>query len=146
MKIIRFASLSVVLFFCCSFASAQQSVSPREKNASDLLKFKIIEAEMAAKLYALDPEGQKDKIRAHDRLAALYREAATDPANTEELVARIYGEYQTNQNLVKSAAQGSQVASEASVRFQLLLAAQNEVLIQQNKRVIELLERIANKK
>ena len=46
----------------------------------------------------------------------------------------------------RGAAQVSQAADEASVKFQLFLVAQNQALIQQNDRIINLLEQLVRKR
>ncbi len=147
---IKYLAFAFALLILPGTAQAQQApatpTKPSPEMESTSLQIQILHAELSAKLYAMDPDGQKDKAQAPNKLAELYRKAALDPTATEGVIANIYNEFQENKNAVRSAPQGSQNANESSVRFQFLLAAQNEVLIQQNKRIIELLELIAKKK
>lgn len=72
-------------------------------------------------------------------LRALYRRGATEEPVFRALVTQIGMDYHTLRGHANSAPQASQVAAEAAVRLQLLQ-------VEQNRRVIELLEQLAAKK
>lgn len=103
----------------------------------------ILTAEAELKLYALT--GDKTKLDAAAKLAELYGEAVKDKEITFSLLGQMLREYSSDREGAKSAMQVSQVADEAGIRFQFLLAAQNQAVIEQNQKIIDLLERILRK-
>lgn len=119
---------------------AQETKPKTAQDEATMLKVEILKTEMEAKLYAIAPDGNKDKSDAGDKLAALYRKAALLPGVGDYLASGVWSEFSSNRFRANSAPQVSQVANEASVKFQFLVATQNQVLIDQNKRIIELLE------
>lgn len=102
--------------------------------------------ESKARMYALDPENHKEDSGAAEELAAIYRKAVNYSGNSASFSGEIYARFLASKALADSAPQVSQVADEASVKLQFLIAAQNQVLIEQNKKIIDLLGQIARKK
>lgn len=143
MKVIICLALIVSIFVVTAAAQDTKPKTPQEEAV--LLQVEILKTEMEAKVYAIAPDNNKDKSDAASKLAALYRKATSLPGVGDYLASGIWSEFTSNRFQANSAPQVSQVANEASVKFQFLLAAQNQVLIDQNKRIIELLEAIAKR-
>ena len=80
------------------------------------------------------------------KLVQLYKEAAESPRLSRYIIAYHLSEFIKRRESAKSAAQVSQVADEVVVKFLSLLTTQNAVIIEQNQKVIALLERVAGKR
>jgi hypothetical protein len=132
-------------------AMAQSRAAPaKEKSsaaeaASMNLQLEIIKTEVETKLYALSPDDHKDLNQSSSKLAELYKQAALDAATTQYLLGAAMSDYHGGRERAQSAPQVSQIANETATRVGFLIAAQNSALIEQNKKIIELLERIAKK-
>jgi len=132
-----------------SLESKAAAQTPEVSKEEAQLLVDLISAELDAKLYALTPDAykdNKDKISAAERIAAIYARIADNPRLTSFLLGKTLREYMQIREGARSAMQVSQAVDEASMQFQLLLSAQNQTLIEQNKRIIALLEQIAKKK
>jgi hypothetical protein len=123
---------------------AAESDGARKEAVNLWLQVKTLEAK--AMLYALDPDGNKDSAGAAEELAGAYQKALSYAGSGANFAGEIYAEFLASKAAANSAPQVSQVANEASVKLQFLLAAQNQVLIDQNKKIIDLLGQIARKK
>ncbi|RYG56349.1 hypothetical protein EON80_29470 [bacterium] len=71
-----------------------------------------------------------------DALLLAYGQAVTDPALARTAIAQLLSSYYTLRNQAQTAEQATQAVSEANLRFQVLQAAQNQVLIQQNQQIL----------
>ena len=134
--------VSILLFPGLISAQEPKPNTTNDKAAS--LQLEIIQAELDARLYALT--GEKTKQDSLSKLAGLYRKALADPEIAQWLIASFYTEFNNEKSGARSAVQVSQVADEVSLKFQMMLSIQNEMLIEQNKRMIELLEKLANRR
>jgi nitrogen-specific signal transduction histidine kinase len=117
---------------------AKKPADPQEQEAI-MLMVKVIGLEMEARLYALAPEQNKDKADAANKLTELYSQIARNPIASRHLVSSMLRDYTSVREGARGAAQVSQVADEAGIKFQMLVIAQNQ-------RIIELLEQIARKR
>jgi hypothetical protein len=108
-----------------------------------VLKAKLLEAR--ATLYSMDPASHKEDAGAAEELANIYRRVFAESDTAGWFFGPIYADYLASKQQARSAPQVSQVANEATVKFQFMIAAQNQVLIEQNKKIIALLETIAKK-
>jgi hypothetical protein len=71
-----------------------------------------------------------------DALLLAYGQAVTDPVLARAAIAQLLTSYYGLRNQAQSAEQATQAVSEANLRFQVLQAAQNQVLIQQNQQIL----------
>jgi hypothetical protein len=71
-----------------------------------------------------------------DALLLAYGQAVTDPVLARAAIAQLLTSYYNLRNQAQSAEQATQAVSEANLRFQVLQAAQNQVLIQQNQQIL----------
>jgi hypothetical protein len=110
------------------------------------LLIEIFTTKMGTQLYALAPESAKDKAGAANTLAELYAKAVKRPPVMKSLLGETLSDFLELKQGARGAAQVSQAADEASVKFQLFRIAQNQTLIQQNDRIIELLEQLVRKR
>ncbi len=79
-------------------------------------------------------------------LGAALTEIATDGSESTQFIAAQLRGFLMERSEAKGAAQVSQIADEANVEINSLIAVQNAQLIEQNKRVIALLEKLAASK
>lgn len=86
-----------------------------------------------------------------DALLLAYGQAVTDPVLARLAIGQLLANYYSLRNQAQTAQQATQAVGEASLRFQVLQSAQNQVLIQQNQqlllqnaRILALLEANAN--
>ena len=82
-----------------------------------------------------------------DNLLLLYGQAVTTPELARAAIGQLLGEYYGMRNQAQTADQATQAVSETILRFTVLQTAQNQILVQQNQqllqqqaRIIELLE------
>jgi hypothetical protein len=125
-------------------SKAPAEVSPKIQALELLLLIKTAEAE--AKLYVLAPESNKDKAGATTKLAELYAKAVKSPQVMSFLVGEALSEFYDLKQGARGAAQVSQAADEAGIKFQSLTLAQNQTIIEQNQRIISLLEQLVRKR
>ena len=85
-----------------------------------------------------------------DSLIFAYGQSVTDPLLARTALAQLLSNYYQLRNQATTAEQASQAVNEAGLRFQVMQAAQNEVIIQQNQqlllqnqRILDLLEKQA---
>lgn len=126
----------------------QTSTAAREVTAKQDLELLLLikTAEAEAKLYVLAPESNKDKAGATTKLAELYAKAVQSPVVMRILVGEALLDFYDLKQGARGAAQVSQAADEAGIKFQLLTVAQNQTLIEQNQRIINLLEQLVRKR
>jgi hypothetical protein len=79
-------------------------------------------------------------------LFAQYLTAARDYDRYKQLASWSIGDYYRSRMSADSAPQISQIADEAQVRLSAMQTAQNQVIIEQNKQIIALLQKIAVQK
>jgi hypothetical protein len=72
-----------------------------------------------------------------DSLLLAYGQAVTDPNLARAAIAQLLSSYYILRNQAQAADQAIQAVAEANLRFQVLQAAQNQVMIQQNQQLIE---------
>jgi hypothetical protein len=72
-----------------------------------------------------------------DSLLLAYGQAVTDPNLARAAIAQLLSSYYLLRNQAQAADQAVQAVAEANLRFQVLQAAQNQVMIQQNQQLIE---------
>ena len=71
-----------------------------------------------------------------DSLLLAYGQAVTDPQLARAALSQLLDSYYKLRNQAQTADQAIQAISEASLRFQVLQSAQNQVLIQQNQQIL----------
>src|SRR4051812_29163440 len=71
-----------------------------------------------------------------DALLLAYGQAVTDPALARAAISQLLSSYYVLRNQAQTAEQATQAVAEANLRFQVLQAAQNQVLIQQNQQIL----------
>jgi hypothetical protein len=124
-----------------SKASAEEST----KQDIELLLL-IKTAEAGAKLYVLAPDSNKDQAAATTKLAELYAKAVKSPRVMSLLLGEALSDFYDLKQGARGAAQVSQAADEAGIKFQSLALAQNQTIIEQNQRIIGLLEQLVRKR
>lgn len=142
----------LIIFTLGSAIHAQDVASPQSSppevkieplTPDEVIKLvQIISLELEVKLHVMAPTPERARANPSAKLAQLYKEAAASPRLTRHLLGQRIETYLKNQNSARSAPQASQVANEASVELLHLLAAQNAAIIEQNARMIVLLERL----
>ena len=87
-----------------------------------------------------------------DNLLQTYGQAVTTPELARAAIGQLLSDYYGLRNQAQTAEQATQAVSEAMLRFMVLQTAQNQIIVQQNQqllqqqaRIIELLE-IQNKR
>lgn len=88
----------------------------------------------------------KSDLPAFDRLTSAYVSNLSDGQFSNYALSDFLYKYEVSRGGLNSAIQEVQIATENQVKFSFLIASQNSVLIQQNKQIISLLTKIANKK
>lgn len=71
-----------------------------------------------------------------DALLLAYGQAVTDAPLARAAIAQLLSSYYLLRNQAQTAEQATQAVAEANLRFQVLQAAQNQVLIQQNQQLL----------
>lgn len=79
---------------------------------------------------------QAEQTQNADALLLAYGQAATDPTLARLAIGQLLSNYYALRNQAQTAEQATQAVSEASLRFQVLQSAQNQVLIQQNQQLL----------
>lgn len=79
-------------------------------------------------------------------LLAAYRKMTQSSTVIDANVGGIMLDYYRNKNNAESAAQASQVIGESAFKLSLIQTAQNQQLIDQNNKIIDLLTKLVNKK
>jgi hypothetical protein len=147
MKLSRLIILFLFLLTPSIHTSAQQPLPVPGENTG---KLDPQSAQLLLDLFTTETEIKqalgRNKSESTTKLADIYKRAAADPNLTRALLAYSLKQYFDLRSGAESAMQVSQAADEANVRFMILQSAQNQTIIQQNKRIIELLEQIANRK
>ncbi|BCM90848.1 hypothetical protein IAD21_02710 [Abditibacteriota bacterium] len=72
-----------------------------------------------------------------DALLLAYGQAVTDPTLARLAIGQLLSNFYSLRNQAQTPEQATQAVSEASLRFQVLQAAQNQVLIQQNQQLLQ---------
>lgn len=91
---------------------------------------------------ATDPNALAAQILSYERtqnadaLLLAYGQAVTDAPLARAAIAQLLSSYYVLRNQAQTAEQATQAVSEANLRFQVLQAAQNQVLIQQNQQIL----------
>ena len=67
----------------------------------------------------------------------LYGQAVTQPDLARSAISQLLSNYYTLRNGAQSADQATQAVAEASLRFQVFQAAQNQVMVQQNQQILQ---------
>lgn len=82
---------------------------------------------------------QAERDQDADTLLLAYGQAVVDPnPNVARLaIGQLLSNFYTLRNQAQTPEQATQAVSEASLRFQVLQAAQNQVLIQQNQQLLQ---------
>lgn len=141
-----------ILFGCImslvlpSSASAQQKEKGINLPKEIQLSMDLMQTELEVALYAVDQKGHPELKDSSEKLVALYRRAVNDPKLAEIATGRILWEYSRNRQMADSAVQVSQVVDETTIKFQLLISAQNQLIIEQNAKMITLLQQLASKR
>ncbi len=123
MKPTLLAPLGVVLFAACAAlpANAQTTTRPASPAPTGL------NSTLA----------QAERDQNADALLLGYGQAVTDPTLARLAIGQLLNNFYTLRNQAQTPEQASQAVNEASLRFQVLAAAQNEVLIQQNQQILQ---------
>lgn len=86
----------------------------------------------------------REAVALQFKLSDLYLAGSNDARFTGSLLRTQIGKYYGGIGSARSAPQVTQLASETLVKLGFLQTSQNAVLIQQNDRIIQLLEKLAN--
>lgn len=145
--LIAFATLTLVAgTYIYSQDEAKAKITTKEIAAlkgSPKYAFAKISSEMLS--WVPDKEKQEHLERAM-LLGDAMREIAASGQEASSFSASQLREFLGSRGTAKSAAQVSQLSDEAGIELQALIVAQNAEMIEQNKRMIKLLETIAVKK
>jgi len=80
---------------------------------------------------------QAEQTQNADALLLAYGQAVTDPVLARLAIGQLLSNYYSLRNQATTAEQATQAVGEASLRFQVLQSAQNQVLIQQNQQLLQ---------
>lgn len=80
---------------------------------------------------------QAERNQDPDALLLAYGQAVTDPTLARLAIGQLLSNFYTLRNQAQTPEQATQAVSEAGLRFQVLQAAQNQVLIQQNQQLLQ---------
>ena len=80
---------------------------------------------------------QAERDQDADALLLAYGQAVTDPNLARLAIGQLLSNFYTLRNQAQTPEQATQAVSEAGLRFQVLQAAQNQVLIQQNQQILQ---------
>lgn len=80
---------------------------------------------------------QFERTQNADGLLLAYGQAVTDPNLSRAAIAQLLANYYQLRNQAQTAEQATQAVAEAALRFQVLHAAQNQVVIQQNQQILQ---------
>lgn len=117
-------------------AAQEPALSDEDKK----LLGEILIAEQQSRLNALLPADSDKKVPGTtDKLAGLYARAVRSPRLVQLLIGQSLTSYFDLKEGARGAVQVSQAADEAGIKFQLIIMAQNQ-------RIIELLEQIAKRR
>src|SRR6185503_5458822 len=93
----KFSLVLLTILFASSLSTqAQQTKALTPRDQSVLLTMQIRNAEIEAQMFNLDPEHNREKAGASERLAALYRKAAALPDVSDILTSEIWLNFTTN--------------------------------------------------
>lgn len=134
----------LLLILLLAVGVSAQSPAKREqvtdKQAQAVLfALELVKTELEADAYALDPAQNRDKSNASNKVQAMYARAVKDPALLDVVISGIARDFLSGKEGARSAPQVSQVADQTSVRLQF-------IIIQQNARIIALLEQMARQR
>lgn len=77
-----------------------------------------------------------ERTQNSEALLLAYGQAVTDPTLARAAISQLLSSYYVLRNQAQTAEQATQAVSEANLRFQVLQAAQNQVLVQQNQQIL----------
>ncbi len=80
---------------------------------------------------------QAERNQDADALLLGYGQAVTDSNLARLAIGQLLANFFTLRNQAQTPEQATQAVAEASLRFQVLQAAQNQVLIQQNQQILQ---------
>jgi hypothetical protein len=80
---------------------------------------------------------QFERAQNSDALLLAYGQAVTDANLARAAIAQLLSSYYQLRNQAQTAEQATQAVAEAALRFQVLQAAQNQVVIQQNQQLLQ---------
>ena len=109
-----------------------------------LAEYILAERSLAARL-KVDSTAGTEVARASEQFSAGYRTVARDPARLSDVLVWLAGDDFTARRFAKSAAQVSQAADETALRLSILNSAQQARIVEQNDRIIQLLEQLLKK-
>lgn len=80
---------------------------------------------------------QAERAQNADALLLAYGQAVTDADLARSAIAQLLSSYYTMRNGAQTAEQAVQAVAEANLRFQVLQAAQNQIMVQQNQQILQ---------
>lgn len=80
---------------------------------------------------------QAERTQNADALLLAYGQAVTDAGLARAAIAQLLSSYYTMRNGAQTAEQAVQAVAEANLRFQVLQAAQNQIMVQQNQQILQ---------
>ncbi len=80
---------------------------------------------------------QAERTQNADALLIAYGQAVTDADLARSAIAQLLSSYYTMRNGAQTAEQAVQAVAEANLRFQVLQAAQNQIMVQQNQQILQ---------
>ncbi len=133
MKVLLF---TLILILGSSLSGyGQERSAPAKLDPSTSFLLELAQAEQEARIYGAKSLGYPEYAGAAKRVQELYAKAASDPVLLDALLVVMFKGYSEAAESAKSAPQASQAADDANVRLQF-------ILIQQNARIIRLLEQL----
>jgi hypothetical protein len=142
MKPLSIATVAVVCLSACAGSYAigrtgQEDAEKMSRGKAVKLSLNLATRELSEKIKALhgtDPSTSEDRA-----ILAPLRDVASDPVATQVVVSDWLGDFFTLKASSESAAQASQVASEEALKMQA-------IAVEQNARIIQLLERLTEQR
>ncbi len=130
MTISRFALSLLALGFCGAAACAQNQ-SPTRQPQTTLRAANTPTNPVAAQIL------QAERTQNADALLLAYGQAVTDADLARLAIAQLLSSYYGMRNGAQTAEQATQAVAEANLRFQVLQAAQNQIMVQQNQQILQ---------
>ena len=115
--------LALSAFNCAAFAQNPIIRAPQtDGRSTNLLTAQISNAE---------------RTQDADALLLAYGQAVTDAELARTAIAQLLASYYAMRNGAQTAEQATQAVAEANLRFQVLQAAQNQIMVQQNQQLLQ---------
>lgn len=126
-----FALVGLTLGLGCTTAFAQKPTRTAPSYRADLRAANTPRSAVSAAIL------QAEQTQNADALLLAYGQAVTDADLARQAIAQLLSSYYALRNQAVTAEQATQAVAEANLRFQVLQAAQNQIMVQQNQQILQ---------